>query len=42
MAPPSSSLVTVSLVTALITFGPVTNMLAVSSTITMKSVIAGE
>ena len=41
MAPPSSSLVTSSWVTVLITSGPVTNMYAVSFTMTLKSVMAG-
>src|SRR5512146_2649704 len=42
VAPPNSSLVTSSCVTALITSGPVMNMYDVLSTIRMKSVIAGE
>ncbi len=41
-APPSSSGVTVSLVTVFTTSGPVTNMYEVSRTMKMKSVIAGE
>src|ERR1700749_3621979 len=41
-APPSSSKVTSSPVTALITSGPVMNMWLVPCTITVKSVIAGE
>src|SRR5437773_1381056 len=41
-APPSSSLVTLSCVTVFTTFGPVTNMYDVFSTIATKSVIAGE
>ena len=42
VAPPSSSFVTSSCVTVLITSGPVTNMYEVLSTISVKSVIAGE
>ncbi len=42
MAPPSASLVTSSCVTVLITSGPVTNMYEVFSTMTTKSVMAGE
>ena len=42
IAPPSSSKLTSSLVTALMTFGPVTNMWLVPLTISVKSVIAGE
>ncbi len=41
-APPSSSNVTSSPVTVLITSGPVMNMWLVPSTISVKSVIAGE
>ena len=41
IAPPRSSLVTSSWVTVLMTSGPVTNMYAVSFTITLKSVMAG-
>ena len=41
-APPSSSLVTSSWVTALMTSGPVMNMWLVDSTMKMKSVMAGE
>ena len=42
IAPPSSSKPTSSPVTVLITSGPVMNMCEVSSTMKMKSVIAGE
>ena len=42
MAPPRSSLVTSSWVTALITSGPVMNMYEVSLTMNTKSVMAGE
>ena len=42
MAPPRSSIVTSSDVTALITSGPVTNMWLVPSTMMVKSVMAGE
>ena len=42
IAPPSSSLVTSSCVTALMTSGPVMNMYEVLFTIRMKSVMAGE
>jgi hypothetical protein len=41
-APPSSSAVTVSWVTARITSGPVTNMYEVFLTMNTKSVMAGE
>ena len=41
-APPSSAAVICSFVTVFTTSGPVTNMYAVSSTIIVKSVIAGE
>jgi hypothetical protein len=41
-APPSSSKETSSWVTVFTTFGPVTNMCDVPSTMKMKSVIAGE
>ena len=41
-APPNSSEVTTSCVTVLTTFGPVTNMYEVFSTIIIKSVMAGE
>jgi len=41
-APPSSSALTSSCVTVLTTSGPVTNMYALSRTMKMKSVIAGE
>ena len=41
-APPSSSCVTSSPVTAFTTSGPVMNMYEVPSTISTKSVIAGE
>jgi hypothetical protein len=41
-APPSASAVTSSCVTVFTTFGPVTNMYDVFSTMKMKSVIAGE
>ena len=41
MAPPRSSLLTSSWVTVRMTSGPVTNMYAVSFTITLKSVMAG-
>ena len=41
-APPSSSKPTSSPVTVLMTSGPVMNMCEVLSTITVKSVIAGE
>ena len=41
-APPSSSMLTSSCVTALITSGPVMNMLLVSLVMMMKSVMAGE
>ena len=41
-APPSSSKLTSSPVTVLITSGPVMNMCEVPSTISVKSVIAGE
>ena len=41
-APPSSSAVTVSCVTALMTSGPVTNMYDVFFTMNTKSVMAGE
>ena len=41
-APPRSSIETFSFVTALITSGPVTNMWLVPSTISVKSVMAGE
>ena len=42
VAPPSSSKETVSPVTVFTTSGPVMNMYDVSSTISVKSVIAGE
>jgi hypothetical protein len=42
IAPPRSSIDTSSDVTALITSGPVTNMWLVPSTMTVKSVMAGE
>ena len=42
LAPPSSSEVTFSCVTVFTTLGPVTNIYEVSSTIIIKSVIAGE
>ena len=42
MAPPRSSKLTSSAVTALMTSGPVTNMWLVSRTMIVKSVMAGE
>ena len=42
IAPPSSSKLTSSPVTALVTSGPVMNICEMPSTITVKSVIAGE
>jgi hypothetical protein len=41
-APPSSSKLTSSWVTVFTTFGPVTNMWLMPSTMKMKSVMAGE